>query len=243
MDGQQGRYSAERSAPYQYSVKSWKEWCSKNDAELFVMEDLLLPMEDMGICWQRYYLFDILEANDIEYDQILMVDSDTIVHPDCPNFFDMTEYKYCGVHNEGSYDWVFRSIENYSKHIFNGRELRWWEYINGGFQIVNERHKDFFKQMIEFYNTRSEQLQWMQNTYHVGTDQTPMNFLLQMNNIDVKVLPYEFNMQDMPRKEILDNNFTMTKIGYVYHFNCIPNQNNYEVTTQIMKNTYEYLYN
>ena len=34
----------------------------------------------MKITWQRYYLFDILEANSIEYDQVLMVDADTITN-------------------------------------------------------------------------------------------------------------------------------------------------------------------
>ena len=51
----------------------------------------VLENDKMGICWQRYYLFDILEANEVEYDQVLMVDADTIVHPECPNFFEMTE--------------------------------------------------------------------------------------------------------------------------------------------------------
>jgi len=116
----EGRYSSTRRLPYKYSIESWKAWCNKNNCELFVLNDLLLSNKEMGICWQRYYLFDILDANEIEYDQILMVDADTIVHPDCPNFFDMSENKFCGVHNNGSYDWVIRSIENYSKYFFNG---------------------------------------------------------------------------------------------------------------------------
>ena len=36
-------------------------------------EDLLFPIEHMKITWQRYYLFDILEANNIDYDQILTI--------------------------------------------------------------------------------------------------------------------------------------------------------------------------
>ena len=64
-----------------------------------------------------------MDANDIEYNQILSVDADTIVHPDCPNFFEMTEGKMCGVHNEGSYDWIIRSIENYGKYFFNGHVM------------------------------------------------------------------------------------------------------------------------
>ena len=102
LNDESGRYTSDRSLPYNFSVDSWKQWCDKNNAELFVLEELLLPKEEMAICWQRYHLFDILDANEIDYDQILMVDSDTIVHPDCPNFFEMTEHKYTGVHNEGS---------------------------------------------------------------------------------------------------------------------------------------------
>ena len=149
-----GRYTANRSLPYNFSINSWRNWCDNNNAELFVLEDLLLPKEDTAICWQRYYLFDILEANEINYDQVLMIDSDTIVHPNCPNFFNMTDHKYTGVHNEGSYDWVFRSIENYSEHVFQGREIKWWEYINGGFQIINKTHKPFFKSIKWFHIIR-----------------------------------------------------------------------------------------
>ena len=114
LDGD--RWLDNRSDPYTYSVKSWQKWCDNNNAELFVIDELLLPNEDMAIPWQKFYIFDILEANEINYDQIMYVDADTIVHPDCPNVFEMTEGKYTFVHNEGSYDWILRSMENYSKY-------------------------------------------------------------------------------------------------------------------------------
>ena len=41
----------------------------------------------------------LLDANDIDYDQVLIVDADTIVHPDCPNFFEQTDRKFCAVMN------------------------------------------------------------------------------------------------------------------------------------------------
>ena len=58
----EGEYVNTRRLPYQYSIKSWEKWCEKNDCELFVLTDLLLPKEQMNICWQRYYLFDILDV-------------------------------------------------------------------------------------------------------------------------------------------------------------------------------------
>ena len=41
-----------------------------------------------------------------------MIDADTIVHPSCPNFFELTDNKFTGVHCDASYDWVIRSLEN-----------------------------------------------------------------------------------------------------------------------------------
>ena len=106
-----------RNDSYQYSVDSWKHFCEKNDCELLVWEDLLFPVDYMKITWQRYYLFDFLEENEIEYNQILMVDADTIVHPDCPNFFDETDGRYCGVMNDGCYEWVTRSIRDFGDKL------------------------------------------------------------------------------------------------------------------------------
>ena len=238
----EGRYSSTRRLPYKYSIKSWEKWCDKNDCELFVLNDLLLPKDEMAICWQRYYLFDILEANDVKYDQILSVDADTIIHPNCPNFFDMTERKLCGVHMNGSYDWVIRSIENYSKYFFNGHIMPFWEYIDCGFVIVNESHKTFFKQIMDFYNKNSENIRNAESTWHAGTDQTPVNFLIGEHKIDLKLLPYEYNMCDLTRKEVLHDDLLFTKLGWIYQYNGIPNNKEDKLTYHWMKKTYEYLY-
>ena len=238
----EGRYASSRRLPYKYSIKSWEKWCEKNDCELFVLTDLLLPKENMAICWQRYYLFDILEANEIEYDQILMVDADTIVHPNCPNFFDMTDRKMCGVHNEGSYDWIIRSIENYGKYFFNGHVMDFWKYIDCGFVVVNEIHRDFFKQVTDFYNENAELLRQVEKEWHAGTDQTPVNILIHDRDIDFKWLPYEFNMCDMFRKELLTDDLLFTKWGWIYQYNSIPNNTEDKLTYLWMKKTYEHLY-
>ena len=238
----EGRYASSRRLPYKYSIKSWEKWCEKNNCELFVLTDLLLPKEQMAICWQRYYLFDILEANDIKYDQILMVDADTIVHPDCPNFFEMTDGKMCGVHNEGSYDWIIRSIENYGKYFFNGHILDFWKYIDCGFVIINKKHKQFFKEVTDFHNQNAKMLSEVEKKWHAGTDQTPVNFLIEDRGVDFKWLPYEFNMCDMFRKELLNDDMTFTKWGWVYQYNSIPNNKEDKLTYYWMKKTYEGLY-
>lgn len=137
-----------RNKPYEYSIKSWKKFCDKYDCQLLVLEDLLVPVESMKVTWQRFYLFDILEQNEIDYDQILLVDADTIVHPDCPNFFEETNHEYSAVVNNGSFEWVKRSVEQYSELMFDNEiPFNIWEYINCGFQIVNKNTNHFLNML------------------------------------------------------------------------------------------------
>ena len=240
-----------RSDSYQYSIKSWKYWCDKNDVELIVWEDLIYPVDYMKITWQRYYMFDILEGNNIEYDQILMVDADTIVHPDCPNFFEETDNKYCGVMNEGDYEWVLRSVRGFGDELFEGKRIKPWNYINGGFQIVNKKHKDFYKKVIEYYSNNRQKIQDTISKLKTATDQTIINFLLVENNIDVKILPDCYNLVDLYRKNLLyldSNNWWSDELhfleaGWVYHFNAIPQNRMNRQVDYWMERTYKELFN
>ena len=240
-----------RNSSYNYSIQSWKKFCDRNDCELVVWEDLLYPVDVMKITWQRYYLFDILDSNNISYDQVLMVDADTIVHPECPNFFKLTENQYSGVMNDGDYEWVIRSINGFGDLLFDGERLEPWRYINGGFQILNKNHKPFFTEMKNYYSKNKQKIQNSIEKLKTATDQTILNFMLNKNNIDVKILPDCYNLQDLVRKNLLyihdscwwdDNLDNLFKAGYVYHFNAIPQNPMNRDASYWMKRTYEELY-
>ena len=237
-----GRWAKSRSNPYKFAIKSWDKWCKKNNCELFVLNEEVLPHSTMPVSWQRYYVFDLLEASGIDYDQVMYVDADTIPHPDCPNVFDMSENKFCFVHNEGSYDWILRSIENYSKYFFDGYMFPWHHYFDSGMLIFNEKHKHFFKKIIDYFHENRENLLNAEKTWHAGTDQTPVNFLTHLLNIDYKVFPYEFNMTDLCRKELLDDRLLFTKMGWIYQYNSIPNNIDDELTYDWMEKTYNHLW-
>jgi hypothetical protein len=226
---------------YQISIDSWKHFCDKYDHQLVTMEDPVVDMNYMSPIWQRYYLFDILDYNEINFDQICIVDADTIIHPDTPNFFKDTQHKYTLVHDDGNFDWIIRSMENYQKHLFKEDQIfNWYEYFNSGFQIVNKKHREFFNFMKEFYIKNSDMLSWCQKTYGVGTDQTPLNYLLRSQKIDVKAFPYSFNMSCMWAKECVNEEMLHTKAGFVMHFNGLPDK---DVTVPYwMEKTYKYLY-
>jgi len=82
----------------------------------------------------------------------------------------------------------------------------------------------------------------MQETYFGGTDQTPVNFLVERSDVETKLLPYEFNMNDMHRKEVLTPDLLFTKVGWIYQYNAIPNNKDNQLTNHFMKKTYEHFY-
>lgn len=235
------RFNSTRVRPYKFSIKSWEKWASTNNCELFVLNDVVVPHTDMGICWQRYYLFDILKNNDVNYNQILMVDADTIVHPDCPNFFNMTNNQLTGVAFDGSYEWILRSIEVYNKHMFGDLKFNFWEYIDCGFIVVNQLHESLFAKFVDLYWRHKNEFLELQK-FGLGTDQTPFNLFREIKKHPINLLPYEFNMVDLHRKEVLNDQLTFTKMGHIYQFNAIPNNKNNEATYYWMEKTYEHLY-
>ena len=173
-----------RSESYNYSIQSWKHFCDKYDCELLVLDELLFPIEHMKVTWQRFYLFDLLK--DVDYDQILMVDADTIVHPNCPNFFELTNHEYSAVVNNGSFEWVKRSVDKYSELMFDNKvPFKLWEYINCGFQIVNKKHKPFFEYVKNYYESKQDLIRNSIERVKAGTDQTIINFLLREQNIKI----------------------------------------------------------
>lgn len=235
----------QRDEMYKLSIQSWKYWADKNNSEVLVLEEPIVALSEMTPIVQRHYVFQLLEQSDEEYDQICMVDADTIVHPDCPNFFELSEHQFCAVHNDGDYDWLSRSVENYEFEFYGTDKVdqKWiWNYFNTGFMITNKHYMFLHDRVLEFYWANQAKIQSMQQKYGVGTDQPLLNMIIRhSDDVKVKLLPYIFNMQDLQRKNILDERMLFTTILGVYHFNAVnggPEQVNYW-----MKRTFDYFYN
>ena len=183
-----------------------------------------------------------MDASGVKYNQICLTDADCVIHPECPNFFELTENKYTVTNTEGSMDWVCRSLENYRKYIFK-ESFPLHRYFNAGFQVVNKIHRPLFDELHEFYEKNREQILWMQSNFAVGTDQPLINYIVNLSGVDMKYLHYQYCMADLHRKEILDNDMTFTKVlKGIYQFNAIPENVDGKKTMHWMKKTYEFLY-
>ena len=60
----------ERSKPYKYSVKSWSKWCDKNNVQFFILDQYIFDTNYMIPNWYKLYVFELLENQEIDYDQI-----------------------------------------------------------------------------------------------------------------------------------------------------------------------------
>lgn len=227
---------------FQYSINSWKHFAKKHNCEVVILDKPLMDPNITSMAWQRYYVLDLLKDSDVKYNQVLIVDADTIVHPDCPNFFELTNNQYTGVHDGTVYEWVIRSVECYSRFLFDDYKLNVWNYINGGFQILNESHKDYLDKFKQYYIDNREKIYQVESTVKLGTDQTPMNFFLQMNNINMTMLPCEYNLLGLNLLDALHENLPFIKYGWVYHFNGIPDTSYGSKVEYWMKKTYNTLY-
>ena len=245
-----------RATPYHYSVKSWQTWCDKHDVELVEWTEPIMDHNNFPIIYQREWVFDILEHNEIDYDQVLIIDADTIVHPDCPNFFERTNHEYTAVVNNGCFEWVTRSINAWGHFMFTDMEKpKVWEYFNTGFIIANKEHKPFFKTIQEFYLENVERLFEIRNNEKYdglpipGVGQTCVNFLVKKHDIKMTYLPERFNLTDLFRKNMLHipghNDWSKDELiykdtGYIFHFNAIPKNERH--AEYWMKRTYEEWY-
>lgn len=243
IDAGRGRHHA-----YKYSIQSWKRWANLHNHEVLIWDEALYSWDEMTIPWQRYHLFKILESNNIDYGQVLMVDCDTIVHPDTPNFFEMTGNKYSAVLDNGCWEWTGRSLRHY-KDLFNNFKVERGMYFNGGFQIVNENHKEFFNEVLDFYFTNQDVLIEKQKS-GLSTDQTPINYLVQTKGIEINLLPQTYNLHHMQSKNLLDFGQSwwgdslenLYEQAWVYHFNAIPTNPKNRDSSYFIERVYKELY-
>jgi len=243
---------ANRHSGYEYGVNSWKNWCDKNDCELYVMSDLLLPESEMLITWQRWHVLDILEHNKVNYDQVLCVDADSIVHPNCPNFFKLTDYKFTSTLTDGDYEWVNRAVNNYSKLFFNKKfSIPTFEFFMTGFVIINKKHKQFFDKVFVWYDENKEKIIRSYDEFLTGSDIAIMNCLRKEFGVELNILPREFGLMDMARKNLFyltkncwwrDDLTNLYNSGWVYQFNAIPQNELGRDRAYWMKRIYEELY-
>ena len=232
----------------EWSLKTWNYYAKKHNCEIFILEDPLYDTEWMRPTWQRWYVYDLLEANNIEYDQIALIDIDTMVHWETPNIFELSNNQYTAVKDDVSLEWVNNSIAGY-KRFFPDVDLEWTNYVNNGMLVLPREGEEFCNIIKEFYLANVDTLRDLQHhSLKKGTDQTPINYMaLKYFGENINYLPKKFNWGHLHATHgFLPCIFTGTpifiKYGYIWHFNGLPREERdglMRQTWDLIKSNYE----
>jgi len=225
----------------EYCVKTWNYWANKNNADVIVFNQSLGDPSYFKPTWQRWYIWKILKENNLDYDKVALVDSDTMIRWDSPNLFENINLNEIGVCSDNdNINWTKKSIDGYKK-FFNKTELDWTEYFNAGFVIIGKEQQTSCEKIINFFEKNQKELINLEDvTLGKGTDQTPVNFILKSEGC-LKFLNKKWNVTHMNRKEIL-NDFFFIDCGYVWHFNGFDKSHRTPLmgqTWNIIKKNYE----
>jgi len=236
----------------EYSRKSWEFWCKRNNCEFVPFtQPVEQDLKQFRVNWQKaIFVFDELDRRGIEYDQICLVDSSSIVKWNTPNFFKLTERKFCGIRDTDNMNWTYQSIKGYEE--FFDYKLDTTKYINSGFMIFNESHKSILNSFKDLYYEKIDTFINLQdNIVKKGTEQTPINYWLQINNVDIKTdLPLPYKLTHLHRKDMFNHNWQLNesrvpffiKYGYIWFFNGIPKDQRSKImqdTWNMIKDNYD----
>ena len=229
----------------EYSRKSWEFWCKRNNAKFVAFtEPVQKDMIRYRVNWQKaIYCFDELDRLQIDYDQICLVDSSSIIKWNAPNFFEMTDRKFCGLRDTDNMNWTHQSIKGYE--TFFDFKLDTTKYINSGFMIFNSEHKDLMLSFKKLYIDNIDTFCELQDKIvKKGTEQTPMNYWLQINDVELNLdLPLPFKLTHLHRKDMFSHNWQLKddltpffiKYGYIWFFNGIPKDQRSDIMAQTWK--------
>ena len=218
----------------QYCINSWKAWCDKNDLDFFIIDQhdsrYKYPV------WNKDLIFEYVED---KYDKIIYVDSDTMVKWDAPNPFDLYDNEFCTAIDRSSLRWILNSIDSYQQ-FFPDTKLNLDTYFNSGVCMFTKEHKPIFDKLIEFYERHSAELDRISG---VGKVQTVLNFMLEQENVERKILPPTWNLFSIHKKNMFRHNWQLNedmtpffiKYSYIWHFTGFP----IEDRTKIMKQVWE----
>lgn len=202
----------------EWCYNSWKVWCKKHNVEIVILQNELVDKSLMKPTWQRWHVLEILEKNEVEYDQVALVDIDTMIHPNAPNFFELSNNEFGVVGEDVMIEWIYKSIVGY-QHMFSDTHFDWTTYWNNGFIIINKTHKELCKKITDFYYNNQVELRNLQhNTLKKGSDQTPVNYLVRQSNLPITYLDKRWNFTHMHVRGVLQEGLFLD-CAWIYHFN------------------------
>jgi len=176
---------------------------SKTNAEVIVIDD-----EKINGMYPNLEKFQMAEFLD-KYDRILYLDVDIVIHPDCPDLFNIVPFDHVAAVAD-NFDGIWGNLNRYDEAMEVQRALGFvgWHsgYFNSGVLLFSKHHKGLFSnpELRERFNSQFK-------------DQTLLNFNLFRNGYKFFPLDKKFNGMEINGFTSRGQNPNKTE-AYIMHF-------------------------
>lgn len=176
-----------------YSRQTWEWWCEQHDATFVPIEANFGGPHLQGAppTFLRWLAPAVLFERYGAEAQIMMVDADTMIRWDTPDIFSIAGARF-SVARGGHPGWIVRSIEAF-RRFFPNVSLEIADYFNAGLIAFRREHIPIFENVLRFYTVHRAELDSIFRASNIGTDQTPLNFVVKASGCSVCWLPSEYN--------------------------------------------------
>jgi hypothetical protein len=140
---------------------------------------------------QRWAVLDQLIAERGADAQCALIDADTMIRWDTPDIFALAK-GFSAVADQGAPRWILRSAKAFQP-LFPETSLPWWEYFNSGFIVLGAAQRPFIRAFLDFSVKNWPRLDAAMTSGDLGTEQTPLNFMVKREKEPVFFLPRPFN--------------------------------------------------
>jgi lipopolysaccharide biosynthesis glycosyltransferase len=123
--------------------------------------------------------------------RVAMVDADTMIRWDTPDFMDHSENSLVAVRARNQ-RWASKTVAAF-QHFFPSVILSNADYFNAGIVVVGINHLTVLSHLIAFYSANKSELEQIFRASDMGTDQTLLNFIVRQDHTQVSFLPKELN--------------------------------------------------
>lgn len=229
---------------FEVSKQCWQSYCKKYNID-FIVIDKKLP--NVKFCvWHKEFVFDFIGD---KYEKIALVDFDTMVNWNAPNFFNLYEDEFCGILENENLFWIDNSLRAFKSSFSELKDvdIKLSEYINGGVLFFTKSHKQFFEKLKDFYLRNKNSFDnW--NVPHTGKEQTILNLYLKKENVNKKYLDFRFNTMRLIKNDWLQYNWQLNedktpffiKYSYIWHFTGCSIEERSELMTNIWNQTKQF---
>lgn len=226
---------------FEYCFNTWSFWTKQNNAALFVLEEPSPGTEKLAAHLQKYTAFEVLKKNNIDFDQVAIVDADTMIKWDCPDFFNISKDCFRAILDDELPKWVIASLATY-QFLFPKTTVAWWEYFNSGFMVLNRNHENLLSEFLQFMTKNEKDIANIHSRadLRAGFDQTLFNFFIKEKKVGTVYLPKIFNFYHLLRKKMLEKK-GFVDCSYIWHFNGIDHSERkkyMQETWKLIKNNY-----